>query len=393
MTIGDGSVLNLGAGRLLIDASDTVTLTGVVTTNTTTDAVTINATSIQDGGNSNADITLGGNGDIRFNVHAYANLNEIDYNGSDALDIYIQGKNAGARAVGTMLGIEAEAGVNVQRLIANSAAFDAPLSNFFKITDGTIRDDAYISAGAFDARVGRLTDNLLSPNEWLLSQNDEGYFSDGALLQGQRDEDYRCTGAPSFIGNGNAVLDFTFNYSNPQVNCSGTLAFYRLPYVLQIAEQSVEQQLNNVIETMRVSNTIAINPVSSVRLEQAILSNDRRITLEAQGAAPEQTIAQDAINMGLSNDALAANFANSFGVRETSATGVVQVDTDNIIQIGLPAFDQAPILSDPLEEDETEEGEEPVEEANTEEDDTPLAATSVGINDNAPIGPLSLLVN
>ncbi len=87
VTIGDGSVLDLGAGRLLIDASDTVTLTGVVTNNTTTDAVTINATSLQDGGNSNADITLGGNGDIRFNVHANANLNEIDYNGSDALDI------------------------------------------------------------------------------------------------------------------------------------------------------------------------------------------------------------------------------------------------------------------------------------------------------------------
>ncbi len=136
-----------------------------------------------------------------------------------------------------------EAGVNVQRLIANSAAFDAPLSNFFTVTDGTIRDDAYISAGAFDARVGRLMDNMLSPNDWLLSQNDAGYFSDGALLQGQRDEDYRCTGAPSFIGNGNAVLDFTFNYNNPQVNCSGTLSFYRLPYVLQVAEQSIEQEL------------------------------------------------------------------------------------------------------------------------------------------------------
>ena len=393
VTVGDGSVLNLGAGRLLIDASDTVRLTGVITNNATTDAITVNATSIQDGGNSNADITMGGNGDIRFNVHAYANLNKIDYNGSAALDLYIQGKNEGARAVGTMLGIEAEAGVNVQRLIANSAAFDAPLSNVFKITDGTIRDDAYISAGDFDARVGRLMDNMLSPNEWLLSQNDAGYFSDGALLQGQRDEDYRCTGAPSFIGDGNAVLDFTFNYSNPQVNCSGVLAFYRLPYVLQVPVQSVEQELNNVIETMRASNTVAINPVSSVRLEQAILSNDRRVTLAAPGVAPEQVIAQDAIDMGLSDGTLASDFANSFGVRDSSALGVVQVDTDTIIQLGLPVFEQAPISNDILEEEEAEDGEEPVEEANTEDDVTPLAATSVGVNDDAPIGPLSLVLN
>ncbi len=144
---------------------------------------------------------------------------------------------------------------------------------------------------------------------------------------------------------------------------------------------------------MRVSNTVAINPVSSVRLEQAILSNDRRITLEAQGLAPEQTIAQDAINMGLSDSALASDFANSFGVRDSSSLGVVQVDTDTIIQLGLPVFEQAPISNDILDEEEAEDGEEPVEEANTEDDGTPLAATSVGINDNTPIGPLSLLVN
>ena len=384
VTIGDGSVINLGAGSLTVDASDTVTLTGIVTDNVTTNAIVINATSIQDGGNSNADITLNGNGDIRLNVHAYANLNKIDYNGSSPLELYIQGKNEGARAVGTMLGIEAEAGISVEKLIANSAAFDAPLSDKFDIVEGRLRDDAFISAGLFDARIGRLRDNMLTPNEWLLSANDNDYFTDGALLQGIRDEDYRCTGAPSFIGNDNAILDVTFTYDNPYVNCSGVLSFYRLPYVLQAPVQSIENQLSNVIENIRLSGSVEINPVSATRLEQAILSTDRSGLILSEGLTPEVVIAQDAQIMGISDNQVAEDLAQTFGVRRSSATGVVQVDITDIIQIGLPLGTQ------PVEDDEAEEDQAPTEEADADEDTAPLAANGTG---ETQIGPLSLLLN
>ena len=395
VTFEDGALVNLGSGTLRIEASDEVQLTGIVTSNgdacgdgTQGCAVSVFANSINDGGNSRDDIELNGTGGIRLNVHKYANLNNIDYNGASPLRIEVEGKNQGARIAGAMLGIDSEAGIEVAKFIANNGAISAPLTNYLTVEEGRIRDDLYITAGGFDARIGRLADNSLDASDWLLSNLDGGFFDDGALASGLREEDYRCTGAPNYIGDGNAVLDFAFNYNNPSVNCSGVLAFYRLPYVLQVPVQTAEQEINNYVETMRTANSVTINPVSSARLEQAIVSGDRSVALVEQGLEPEQIIAQDAVNMGLSDDGLASEFAQTFGVRETSPTGVVQIDVTDIIQIGLPLIDQAPLApQEVLEEDE--EAEEPTEEAATEEEVAPLAA----ISDEAPVGPLSLLLN
>ena len=396
VTFEDGALVNLGSGNLRIEASDEVYLTGIVTSNgdacgdgTQGCAVSVFANSLNDGGNSRDDIELNGTGGIRLNVHKYANLNKIDYNGSSPLSIEVDGKNQGSRIAGGMLGIDAEAGINVTKFIANNGAISAPLTNGLTIDEGRIRDDLYLSVGAFDARIGRLADNTLDASEWLLSNLDGGFFDDGALQSGLREEDYRCTGTPSFIGAGNAVLDFSFSYSDPTVNCSGVLAFYRLPYVLQVPVQSVEQQINNYVATMSNANNVVINPVSSVRLEQAILTADRSVALVEQGLEPAQTIAQDAVNMGLSDAAVASEFAQTFGVRETSATGVVQIDVTDIIQIGLPLVQQAPIAPQDLLDEEEDETEEPTEEATAEDDAAPLAA----ISDDATVGPLSLLLN
>ena len=114
-----------------------------------------------------------------------------------------------------MLGIDAEAGINVTTFLANSGAIYAPVTDQLTIQDGRLRDDLYLTIGDFDARIGRLLDNSLDPNEWLLSSLDDNFFENGALSTGQREEDYRCTGNPSFIGNGNAVLSMTFDYNNP----------------------------------------------------------------------------------------------------------------------------------------------------------------------------------
>ena len=395
VTFEDTAVINVGSGVTRIEASDTVTVTGLISTNgddcqpnQVGCAVSILANRIQDGGNTNADIKLDSNGDIRLNIHEYANINRIDYNGSERLQLFLQGKNEGARAVGTMLGIEAEAGIDVRRLYANSAAFDAPLTNAFTITDANIKDDVFVSSGDFDARIGRLRDNNLSPNEWLLAANDNDYFSDGALLAGQRSEDYRCTGLPSFIGNANSILNFTFSYNNPSVDCDGVLTFYRLPFVLANPQQSSEQIVGNFIQTANNAGSVAIDPVSASRVTQAIQNSNRAIQIAA-GEAPEVTLQDVARNFGIADDALATEFAETFTIRETSAIGPVQVATDNIIEIGLPLL--APTATPvPAADELDEESEEETAEEEAPLDGQPLAAADT---DDDTIGPLSLLAN
>ena len=192
-----------------------------------------------------------------------------------------------------MLGIDAEAGINVTTFLANSGAIYAPITDQLTIQDGRLRDDLYLTIGDFDARIGRLLITLIQMNGYYRSP-DDNFFENGALSTGQREEDYRCTGNPSFIGNGNAVLNMTFDYNNPSVNCSGVLVI-ACHMSLQVPVQSIEQQLGNYIETARLSNTVQINPTSSTRLEQAIVSTSRVQALAEQGAVPELVISQDAI--------------------------------------------------------------------------------------------------
>ena len=270
------------------------------------------------------------------------------------------------------------------------AVIYAPVSESLTVTEGRLRDDLYLTIGGFDARIGRLADNTLDANEWLLSSLDDNFFENGALSNGQREEDYRCTGNPSFIGDGNAVLDMTFSYNNPVVNCSGVLAFYRLPYVLAVAEQSIEQKLGNFIEASRVNNEVVINPTQSIRLEEAILANDRSFALAADGIEPELAISQDAQALGISDVDTAADMASTFGVRSTSQTGVVQIDLGDIVQIGLP-IGAVPIAEDQQEVDGESEEDEAEEAAESDQAEQPLAA--IGTSAEDAIGPLSLLLN
>ena len=398
ITFEDTAVVNVGSGITRIEASDTVTLTGLVSTNDNDClpnqqgcAVSVLASRIQDAGDTNADIKLDGNGDVRLNVHEYANLNKLDYNGSDPLQLYIQGKNEGARAVGAMLGIEAEAGIDVQRLYANSAAFDAPLTESFDIIDGKVRDDIFITAGDFDARIGRLANNSLTPNDWLLSLSEVDYFSNGAVIAGERAEDYRCTGNPSYIGDANSVLNVNFSYANPNVDCSGVLTFYRLPFVLVNPEQSSQQVLGNFIESAMRSSTITIDPVSTTRLTQSILSSNRAVQIAA-GQAVEVSIEDVARNFGIADETLASEFAETFTVREPTALGVVQINPDNLIQIGLPLLQDVPLGDEPIEpgEEPAEAEDEPTDTVDEDTEEQPIAANEEGED---TIGPLSLLDN
>ncbi|MGC6439628.1 MAG: leukotoxin LktA family filamentous adhesin [Candidatus Puniceispirillaceae bacterium] len=381
VSVEDTAVVNVGTGITYINASGTVTLTGLTSSNDNDClpnqqgcSVMVLANRIQDGGNTNPDITMNSNGDIRLNMHEYANLTKIDYNGSEPLNIYLQGKNEMARAVGSMLGIDAEAGINVQRLIANSAAFDAPLTDSFNIIQGRIRDNAYISAGEFDARVGRLDSNSLTPDAWLLSQNDAGYFSNGALLTGEREEDYRCTGAPSYITNAGAVLDFNLTYSNPSIDCSGVLTYYRLPYVLtnfvETSEQILDNQLSNILRNSR----------QRVRLNaQQSPSSDLELIVES-GNQATQALMIDRNRPTVDTAAVPAdNIVSGFRLRETNIFGGIGVNEGEFVLPTLLGLAPAETPIAPLPNQEAEGDQAPDTQQEAEAD----SAAPVAANDNA----------
>ena len=161
-------------------------------------------------------------------------------------------------------------------------------------------------------------------------------------------------------------------------------------YVLAVAEQSIEQKLGNFIEASRVNNEVVINPTQSIRLEEAILANDRSFALAADGIEPELAISQDAQALGISDVDTAADMASTFGVRSTSQTGVVQIDLGDIVQIGLP-IGAVPIAEDQQEVDGESEEDEAEEAAESDQAEQPLAA--IGTSAEDAIGPLSLLLN
>ena len=210
---------------------------------------------------------------MRINVHQYANLDDIDYNGSSIFDLKLGGKNEGARAVAAMLGIEAGAGITLSELSVNSAAIEAPATTNMTIPLGRIRDNLFLTIGDFDARIGRLEDNDLTPDSWLAAADlstKSGYFNSGIMLSGERSEDYRCTGAPSYIANANAVLDFTFTFNNPVVECSGLLTYYRLPYVLGTPQQTAEQQLNGILSITQRAAMNAMNQIETINMTSQV---------------------------------------------------------------------------------------------------------------------------
>ena len=63
-----------------------------------------------------SDMVIDGNGDVRLQAHQYINVNDVDYGGSNTLQLDIAGKNNGARGVATVLGVNAEAGINLEHV-------------------------------------------------------------------------------------------------------------------------------------------------------------------------------------------------------------------------------------------------------------------------------------
>ena len=390
ITFEDNASLDVAGGTIKIMASETATLTGLTTSsdadcsdNQSGCAINILANSVQDGGDTLRDVTINGNGDMRINVHQYANLDDIDYNGSSIFDLKLGGKNEGARAVAAMLGIEAGAGITLSELSVNSAAIEAPATTNMTIPLGRIRDNLFLTIGDFDARIGRLEDNDLTPDSWLAAADlstKSGYFNSGIMLSGERSEDYRCTGAPSYIANANAVLDFTFTFNNPVVECSGLLTYYRFPYVLGTPQQTAEQQLNGILSMTQRAAMNAMNQVETINLTSQVEDFYVRNSEATRATLSDQRFIRSIPTEG----PLAENFIGIFQTRDRDQFGVINtldfnfINTINITTLPLDNDnDNTPPVVD--------EEEQPV----VRDDTVPLIDPLAG--EASSIGPLSSL--
>ena len=231
----------------------------------------------------------------------------------------------------------------------------------FTVADGRIRDNAYFDIGAsggteFLARIGRLEDNLMDFDTWLLGGTEAGYFDTAALApQLNREDDYRCTGAPSFLGNSNAVLSFSFLFDRPAVDCSAVLAYYSQSYELARPVRTVEQEVLTVVADIirRNSGSVRLVPVeqslqagSGLILgspaTSALASRRLSITRGAEQNQPAQSL-QLLPQTGQSADRLSLPEALDIGTIELGTDGFIDiVDPATINLDALPTFGALP---------------------------------------------------
>ena len=273
------------------------------------------------------------------------------------------GKNDGR--VATVLGVNAEAGINLERLYMNSATIRAPLTQpnpgtpVFTVADGRIRETlTSISAPGgteFLARIGRLEDNAMDFDTWLLVEQKQAILIPPPYSQLNREDDYRCTGAPSFLGDANAVLSFSFLFDRPAVDCSAVLAYYSQSYELATPVRTVEQEVLTVVADIirRNSGSVRLVPVqqslqagSGLVLgspaTSALASRRLSITRGAEQNQPVQTL-QLLPQAGQSADRLSLPQALDIGTIELGTDGFIDiVDPATINLDALPTFGALP---------------------------------------------------
>ena len=351
------------------------------------------ARTIQDGGDSFADLTINSNGDLDLRAFKYINLNKIDYNGSDPLGLNITSANPIASTAGAVLDIDAEAGIRIDKLYARNSSITAGLSSLLTIADGQVNNNLYMNIGDFDARIGRLEDNSLVPASWVEDGDNSDFFVSASATTGVRAEDYRCTGGPSYIGNGNAVLNFNFSFNDPHVDCSGTLAFYRNPYVLVSPVQTVEQRLDTVLNNILTQN---MQILQDSQIQPLVGESIAATNTASANIAAQALIVDDAVAISPAAAAAPAQSRiGNFALRASSSLGAIGVSPTNFINLALPV--ELPAQNDneePVADEGTDEdgGAQPLANSDaddeTDGDDTgaqPLAGTPTAI------GPLSLL--
>jgi len=182
------------------------------------------------------------------------------------------------------------------------------------------------------------------------------------------------------------------------VDCSGTLAYYRNPYVLVSPQQTIEQRLDTIVSDILNSNMQVLqqrqvqplvaevlgggNLLMNVAAQALIVDEATPISTEvaaSEEAETTQTPSQD--------EAIAATTASSassipqsvagFGVRAANTAGVIGISTVNFVDLNPPE----------TAETESEEDDEETAPLAEDEDD----ATQPLAGEPTEIGPLSLL--
>ena len=221
----------------------------------------------------------------------------------------------------------------------------------FTVTNGNIRDNLYLDIGAsggspFLARIGRLEDNNLSPDNWLLAGTAAGYFNDGAVEPTTtRSDDYRCTGAPAYIGNATAVLGFSFSFNRPFVDCSGVLNFYSPIYSLATVKQTVDQEILG--QTAGLMMRVSQNTGGNLRQSLNGTARQNFALSPASSAAEAQLIDLRGVSAPLTNAlaplgarrTIAEAVAN--GILDDPQQGTVDVENIGVNNLGLTTAPQA----------------------------------------------------
>ena len=170
------------------------------------------------------------------------------------------------------------------------------------------------------------------------------------------------------------MLDFNLTYSNPSIDCSGVLTYYRLPYVLtnfvETSEQILDNQLSNILR----------NSQQRVRLNaQQSPSSDLELIVES-GNQATQALMIDRNRPTVDTAAVPAdNIVSGFRLRETNIFGGIGVNEGEFVLptlLGLaPA--EAPIAPLPNQEAEGEQAPDTQQEAEAD------IVAPVAANDNA----------
>ena len=255
VNIRDQALLDVGVGRVLIEASGQVLLTGLRTAAAGDDAVTIRAFDIQQGGDAQPDILQTGTGRVNLLANRYINLNNITNNNSANLRLAVGGKSGlpEVRTGAVMLGLMSDAGIVFDQLYADHAGIDAPNSTYFKITSGITQEDIYITSAQMNARLGRLKERSLEPSRWIADGQARSFFDTAALSFGGREENYTVTGSGDYLTNPNSVLFYDFLYDDPNISSNGLAVTWSPRYVLARAEaerQRIDQRMTMTLYNM-----------------------------------------------------------------------------------------------------------------------------------------------
>ena len=299
-----------------------------------------------------------------------------------------------------------QAGINISRLVMNSASIYAPKTSVnpgmpaFTVTDGRIRDNFYADIGGEDgddffARIGRLENNDFEPDSWLLAADvDTGYFNSAILQASVREDDFRCSGSPGYLGNSNAVLSFSFFFQRPDVSCDALLVYYNPRYELASANRTVNEEVLTVLADLNRNAGV----VSAAPLLQSV-SSDTGFTLNtpASVALSSRTLDISGERVEVAGEQILVNNravgSGRILLDDALVRGVVDEGSEGFINLGQGDFaniqdiDLAPSDSN----DETDSEEQPEDSANIQ---TIEAIPAAQLDQNIGIGlvPASLSV-